>query len=302
MQDVLREILKSQAHVAAGLIVFWMLIGVVLGLIAGVLAFLGLLKSGALRLDGTHAPWFRILSAVLVIGAGACFGGSIGGCEGTLRGTERIVRESQFRTEGLRRAGEAVAGALVWSDFALVNHFAGKEPTLREEQVAAVDAFLKSGREFDLRAFQERLGRTEAEFVRKISDSAGADVRARMGLAPGGVPDRLLLMSLGFVMDYGVRKTVRGQIDKHGLRDGVDGLFGALDTAGKLSGDPATASMPELAEAIVDRSLIPLLLTPAKSLVRAPQLTSAILMLGAFLLPALGFWIGRKVQASRVPH
>ena len=42
-----------------------------------------------------------------------------------------------------------------------------------------------------------------------------------------------------------------------------------------------------------------ILLAPAKALTRGPQMTSLVLMLGAFLLPALGFWIGRRIEASR---
>lgn len=294
MQEVLREILRSQAHIAAGLFALWIVIGTLTGLAVGGVAALVLAKTGALHLGWKHAVWLRVLSCLWVIAAGAFFGGSIGGCEGTLRGTEKIVRESQFRTEGLRRAGEAVAGTLVWIDLAIENHLAKKDISLREEQVASVDAFLKGGREFDVRAFQGRLERAEGELVRKIVDSARTEVAAKMGLAPGGVPEALLGTTLGLLAEHGLRKSVRDQLEKHGL----EGLFGGMDLAAKAKGDPATAALPELAEGIVDHGLIPLILGPARALTRGPQMTSLFLMLGAFLLPALGFAIGRKVEAS----
>lgn len=299
MEEVLREILKSQAHVAAGMFALWLVLGAVAGAALGAAVLVLQLKSGALRLQWKGGLWLRVLSGVWLIAAGGFLGGSMGGCEGTLRGTEKIVRESQFRTEGLRRAGEAVAGSLVWIDLAMENHLTKKDLSLREDQVAAVDAFLKSGREFDLVVFQARLERAEEELLRKAVDAAGTGVRGKMGLAPGGMADSLMMGSLRLVVQHGVRKAVVEQMDKHGVKDAVDGLFGALSAAGKARGDSATAAMPELAEAIVDRSLIPLILTPARALARGPQLTSLLLMLGAFLLPPLGFWIGRKVEASK---
>lgn len=299
MQDVLREILKSQAHVAAGIVTLWFAIGAVLGFLAGLLAFAILLRTGALRLEWRHATWLRALSAAMVLTAGVAFGSSIGGCEGTLRATERVVRESQFRTQALKRAGESVAAALMWTDFALENHLTRKELTLRPEQAAAVEAFVKSQGEFDLSGFRDRMSRTQAEVMDKVTASAAADVRARLGLAAGGVPDRLMVSSLGLVMDYGVRGAVAGNLEKHGLKDGAEGLFRALDEAGKVSGTATAASFPELTEAIIDRSLIPLILTPARALARGPQITSLILMVAVFLLPAAGFLVGRRWEASR---
>ncbi len=299
MQNILREILKSQAHVAAGLFALWLVIGILAGLVAGGVAALVLAKTGALRLAWKHAVWLRVLSCLWVIAAGGFFGASIGGCEGTLRGTEKIVRESQFRTEGLRRAGEAVAGTLAWIDLAVENHLTKKDIQLSEAQVSSVDLFLKGGREFDVRAFQARLERAEEELVRKIVDSAKAEVTAKMGLAPGGAPEALLGMTLRLLAEHGLRKAVRDQLEKHGAKEGVQGLFAGMDEAAKAKGDPATASLAELAEAIVDRSLIPLILVPATALTRAPQTTSLLLMAGAFLLPALAFWIGRKLEAPR---
>jgi hypothetical protein len=296
MDDILQEILKSQAHVVAGLFVLWLLIGIGGGLLLGGGAGLALSKLGAMRLEWKHARWLRALSVLWLVGSFGFLGGALGGCEGTLRGTERVVRQSQVRTEGLRRAGEYVSASVVYLDFAIRGHEERKDIALRPEDWTRIEAFTLGKAEFDVRAFRARLDRVEAEFVSKIVGSAKEDLRKNLKIAPGGVAERMLDAALPLLARHGLRKTVGGKLEDQGLTEGVDRLFGALDAAARAAGSPDTAAHAELTEEIVERCLIPLVLIPARSIARGQQLTSLLLMAAALALPVAGFAFGRRLE------
>jgi hypothetical protein len=296
MQDILREVLKSQAHVAGGLFFLWLVIGIAGGVVLGALSGLALAKSGALRLEWKHANWMRVLAALWLIGTFGFLGGSMGGCEGTLRGTEKVVRESQVRTEGLRRAGEYVSASMVYLDFAIRGHEERKDVALRPEEWASVEAFSQGKAEFDVRTFRARLDRTESEMISKLVSTAKSQLQANLKIARGGIAESMLDAALPLLARYGLRKAVVDKLEEQGVKEGVENLFGAMDAAARAGGTPDGASCAEMTEQIADRCLVPLLLWPARSLARGQQLTSLILMVVALAIPIAGFAIGRQVE------
>jgi len=111
---MLDQFLKTQIHLAAGLIALWAIIGIAAGLAAAALCYWISGRCGAWRWDWKRAVWFRALTVLWLISGFGILGAWAGSAEGTLRGTERVVRDSHLRTEGLDRAGRlgAIAVAL----------------------------------------------------------------------------------------------------------------------------------------------------------------------------------------------
>lgn len=306
MERLFQEILKAEPHVAAGILALWIGLGIAGGLVlAGLLAFV-LARAGALRLEGKHGPWLRILAVLWLLVALGSLGGSAGAAEGALRAAERIVTQGPFRTEVLRRAGEAVSAAIYTVDLCIRNEAGGKPLTPDDAQKAELDLFVKGGREFEAGAFPGRLEKAETALVRKLVDSARPEVQAKLSLPKSAAIEWLLDSSLGFLIDRQLRGRVREELEKAGAREAAEGLFAALDTSARAKGDPVTAAHADLADAIVERSLIPLILKPARDLARGPQLVCFLLASGAVLLPVLLFKFLRgraegKVDSAPAP-
>jgi hypothetical protein len=295
--EIALEILKSRAHVVAGLVVLWTVIGLVSGLgLAGVALFAAG-KLGAWRLAWKHGVWLRVLNALWMAGAFAALGSMIGCCEGSLRGIETAVRESQFRTELLQRAGEAGAFGIAWTDVFLENLEAKRDGPLSEEQSKRVDAFARGDAELDVRAFLARLDRCDAVLVEKGVDEAKRQVRKRVALPESRLADWLIEAALAHLVRKAVRDKAGGALAEQGVD--VAGLLAGLPAVAKASGHPDTIAAKELADHIVERALIPGILTPTRKYFRGTQLTYGLAMAGALALSVVAFWIGRVIERSR---
>src|SRR5688500_4205336 len=105
MGGIVGEILRTQAHVAAGRIVLWTLVGLAAGLMLGKLTDAMGGRLGAWAFDWRHAEVLRATNALWLYSAFVLLAMPIGFLEGSLRGVDVIVRESQFRHGVLERAG-----------------------------------------------------------------------------------------------------------------------------------------------------------------------------------------------------
>src|SRR5688572_23819147 len=123
MGALFAELLKTQAHIAAGRILLWTAIGLVAGLALARLTYWIAGRYGAWKLDVPLAEAVRVMSAIWLYVAMAVLGLILGFAEGSLRGLEVIVRESQFRHEVLRRAGDYASLGVAWIDL----YLAGRE-------------------------------------------------------------------------------------------------------------------------------------------------------------------------------
>lgn len=291
---MLQEILKSQAHFLVGSILLWTAIGAVAGLALGILIYFACARAGAFALDWRHAKWLRAASAVFLTGALALLAASMGGCEGTLRGVERVVDKSQFRTEGLDRVAALGAAGTLWLDLHLLNLEAGKPGALTPEQVKTFEAYERGEHELDVPAFAGRLGRAEDRIVREAAPQCREYLRAKVGIPDSAVVDTMLTTALEVLLKRKLRAEVRERFEAYGVD--VERFYASLAGLARARGHPDRVSFRELADHIAAEVLVPAVLTPARGLVRGQQFTCALLMAGAVALPLAGFWIARRLM------
>ncbi len=295
--EVLKHVKGSQAHVIAGQLLLWTVIGLAAGLVLAVVVLLAAGKLGAWRLAWKHGVWLRVLNALWLVGAFAALGSMIGCCEGSLRGVETAVRESQFRTELLARAGEAGAVGMAWTDLFIANLEARRDGPLGEEQSKRVEAFAKGESELNVTQFLARLDRSEGVLVEKGVVEAKAQLRKHVALPESRLADWLVGTALAYLVRKAVREKAAGALAEQGAD--VGGFLSTLPDAAKAGGDPDTIGVKALGDHIVERALIPGILTPTRKYFRGTQLTYAIVMAGALVLSVVAFWIGRVIERSQ---
>lgn len=279
------EFLRSQAPSLIGAILLWGALGAVAGALLGWAAYAAAGRGRAWTLEAPGAKWARALAALWLIATWAALAGTMGGCEGLTRATERVVARSPFRTEGLDRAGAFGAAAAFWLDLYLQNAEAAGPRPLTEPQARAFQAYLKDESVFDLRAFLGRLDRAEARIVHEAVPSCREAVRAKLGVPEG----RFVNALLDYALEVILRRRLRGELRAtfEGVGVDVDRFFAAL---------PASARATELATYIVEEALVPAVVRPVRSMARGQQLLSAILMAAALALPLAVFWIARRAR------
>lgn len=293
MQAILNEILKSQAHIVAGTLVLWTVIGALGGVLLAIAATALLSMAGAFRLEWRHAAWVRVPTYMLVAIAFGVLGGMIGGCEGALHGVERVVRQSQFRTELLDRGGTACAVGLYGIDLCLANAEAGRKGGLTDAQEADWDAFVRGERELNVPDFLRRLQEAEGRVVQEAVGAAKARLREHVNVPKAPLVESLLDSALAFVM----RKALREKLTEALAGQDVDlsKFFLTLPAAARARGDGNGITCQELADHVVEKAFIPAILGPTRKWLRAHQVVYALLMLASLLVAVIGFWIGRFI-------
>lgn len=268
---MLQELLNSQLHVAAGTVLLWIAIGGLLGALLGFIAHRVSSKAGAYRLEPAALRWPRIASAAWLLLAGLSLGGSMGGCEGTLRGVEKVVRESQFRKEALDRAAAFGAAGMVWLDL----HLQGTE--------GSAPATLTQDRPIDIRAFLGRLERAEARIVKEALPKCMEYLRTKVDLPKSGLVASMAEAS----MEFAIRKVLRDKVKEQFVSRGVpiDDFFATL---------PDRMTFRQLSGHIAEKALVPIFVSPARAWTRGHQLILGVLLVLALALPALAFSIARR--------
>ena len=291
MSQIIDEVLKTQLHVGVGLAVLWSVFGCLAGVMISFGCYLLMSKLGAFRLNWKFAAWPRTLTVLWLAVTFAILGGMMGGCEGTLRATQRVVKQSQFRTEALQPVGDAVADGLFQID-----HW------LREPDVPApVDSFRQGELELSATSLLRQIDAVEEVAARKAVDATKQQIATRMGTARGGVVETLTNEFLDVIARRLLRAKAKEQLDKVGLADALFEFFDTLPAAARARGDPDTISHAELASHVVDHGLIPALLQPARRFVRTQQVVLVALSILATVLPTFAFWIARKSWPSDTP-
>jgi hypothetical protein len=278
---IFRELLQSQIHrvglyavVAAGA-------GLLLGMLLGTTLYFLTKLAGAFRLGGTRERWGRIAAAVFTAGGCAALGSLMGCWEGSLRGYERVVSESQLRTEGLRRVSEAVAVGLYLTDMSL------------QERTPAEKEFLEGRCDFDPVGLLNRLDRAEREAIRRRLPELTEAVRKKVPMPESALLDALMGKLFEAVILRAVHAEIGGRLKDFGAD--IDRFLRTLPEAARPGGDPARLSFEEARIHFEETVLIPVLLTPARAFVRSQQLALAAGMMVVWLIPVVAVAVARRM-------
>lgn len=294
MGGIVGEILRTQAHVAAGRMILWTLAGLAAGLLLGKLTDSIAGRLGGWDFEWRHAEVLRATNALWLYSAFVLLATPIGFLEGSLRGVDVIVRESQFRHGVLDRAGHYGSLGVSWVDL----YLAGREsspPVPEPERERAWQAFARGEAELDAVVFLARLERSQATLVREATEAARTRLRALEGYG-GGLMGRLVELSLTLITHRYTRDAAVYILGKEGAD--LSSFFGTLPQAAAASGSPTGLSHRELQSHVVERALIPNIMGPTRLFVRAQQFLVAVFLPLVPLPSLLLFWAARATARA----
>ncbi len=289
-----------KAQLAQGLTVLLGLgcAGLVAGSVLGGVGFLLMRKMGALRLASRYARAARFIAGLWLIVSFGVLLGFVGGLEGVLRGADRVLAQSQLRTDVLDRGGDLTAFGLVALDMALVNLEANESDVLTRAQEKALDEFARGKGSFRVIDFIKRLEQAEEKLVEPATQSGLNKVRAQFSIAKGGTVDSLVEPALRFFARRMLKKELESNLGGIELVQGMGRVLERMPQAAKAQGDPETLTRKELSGLIVEQAFVPALVKPVWLYVRTNQCLCLFGMLTSMLLLGGVFWLGRVIEGQ----
>jgi hypothetical protein len=165
-----------------------------------------------------------------------------------------------------------------------------------DERERRWQAFARGETELDAPELLARLERSQAALVKEAAEAARTRLRSLEGYG-GGLIGRLVEMGLNLVTHPYTRSAAAWLLGRQGAD--VSTFFTTLPAAAAAHGSPRGLSHAELSAHIVERTLVPNLMGPARLFVRAHQATIAALLPVVPLPPLLLFWIARRLRSRR---
>lgn len=291
--SVLRELLKSQSHVLFGHLIGWGMMGGFIGMIFSLVLFFMLRAVGAYTWEWKHAKWFRLLTAILLVGAGTVLGGFIGAGQGALSGGEVVLRKSQLAEDVFPIASDYGAEML-----ARVYLQTGKEELSGKEIEATIERFRNNEWELNVVELLRRVDQASHKMLNDVIETTKAQFQESNPEMKGQASEGLLFSVMSTLARALAAREARNQFRKLGF--GLDKIFEdlvlRLPEAAKLKGDPETMSQSELSEHLTQKGLVPLILVPIRHIVRSYQLVCVGIFMAFLLLPILGFFFAEMLR------
>lgn len=290
--DILREAARTQIVSAFGEILKWTVLGFLSGAILAVGGYFLIRALGGYRWQWRHAVWFRRLTLVLLLSVCPLLLGQAGCAQGQLNGAEVVLRDSQVGKDLLPKAGEFGADLLIVIDwFTLTSELGVLIPALPE---AELTQFRKGESKLDVVALIRRIDRlTEGaseKLVRLLKDEALKRNPQWKGATGEKVLDWLLPKLADRLLEKKRSKVVEG------LRPFLQDL--EAEAAIQLD---SKMSRAQVSAFLVDRVMVPTLLSPVRSIVRGVQKVALIVVGLVLLLPVVFFRSAEFMRARGTP-
>jgi hypothetical protein len=292
--DAVNIVLETELHTLLGMSALWSVIGGVVGLAAGVLAYVVVRKLGGYDWGWAHAKWIRWLTCAVVVLGTATAGGAIGLGKGASDGFEVVLRKSQLATEVFPVAGDVAADLIAMLYLELSIDAATDDPSGAQAQAAKAEraskltAFRAGTFEIDVVNLAEGANTLQSARVAEIVEELEDEVLTQFPSWRGGAFEKVLntvLVTLGeALVSHEVKKLGLGKLVRQMQR-----AVKALPKAAAKTGDPNRIDRAELSEHVVQFGVVPALMLPVRSFIRGYQFAAAAAFLGLLLLPVCFF-------------
>ncbi len=261
-------------------LVFWTVLGALLGLFVGVILSIWLHRRGLYRLPWPRVRyWLSLLIITINILVMPFLFGTIGFVEGLYRSGEVALRHSVIGKEWLPKIAESGADA-----------------------ICCVDAFCEKGDAIDWQAIQaERkpvnvpkllahVDKIKGGVGDKITEQAKAKLFEDNPEWQEGVTATVIDWTLPVLIYYLCNHELQSQLGNYG----VPNLLGDLHKEATKDGD-GLMTHAELTTHLSERVMIPLILYPLKSWVTGTQWSTLGIAILAFATPPIMLWITRWI-------
>lgn len=292
---ILRELGRSQASGFLLDLGLWTLLGTALGAVLAIVTCAVFSRWGWYHGHWRFARGMRWTTFSAQVLLAAIFLGLAGFWSGAIRGTERVLTQSQLRTEVFPEIGNAIADGMAWIQLRATS------------SVGTNDTALTAGLE------EFRAGKWELHaprFLRELDDFHEATVtnfvarleQTTLEHAPqlkGGLGEQLLHGLLNGLARRLVEQKVAGELKNYGADRVYKIIRTQLPAEAAKAGVPETISRPELSTFLVRDGIVPGILQPVRFTARAQQLPLLLIALLVLFAPPLCFrWAQKRLMQS----
>lgn len=282
-QTLVLALLREDMPRMLGAVVGWTVLGGLLGLIVGLLAFFLIRAWGGYRLQGKWSGLWQVLTAVFTVLVALGCGGVAGFHEGTWRGVERLAKDGAFSERYLAPIGHA--GALLLAGlYCLGDETTGALPT-QDQLIARVKAFERGTWEINAAEMDLRMSRLSVTTVNAGLTAVKSDLQLRF---PGMRNPRVNRMVSWFLEKMAL-SAIPGEADSALARSEVvqvsRKIIRGLPAEAAKAGNPATVGCAELSTFVGWQALKPLVMHPLRDAMRANEFAALLFFLVCLLVP-----------------
>lgn len=302
--DALNMVLETELHTLLGMSAIWSVIGGVIGLGVGILAYALVRKLGGYDWGWPHAKWFRWLTCAVVVLGTVAVGGAIGLGKGASDGFEVVLRKSQLATEVFPVAGDVAADliATLYLELSIEDTAEAlsdaQAKTAKADRASKLAAFREGVYEIDVASLMAGANTLQAARVTEIVKELEDEVLDEFPSWRGGTFEKVLntvLVTLGeALVSHEVKKLGLGKLVRQMTK-----AVKSLPKAAAKSGDPKLIDRGELSEHVVQFGVVPALMVPVRSFIRGYQFAAAGAFLALLLLPVAFFRTAEFIRSRR---
>ena len=267
----------------------WTLLGVFVGILAGLPVSILLRRIGAYRLPWPRV-WFWLTAILFTLNTIALpiLCGAIGFFEGMYNSAEVGLRQSRMGKEWLPVIAAYGSSAIIVADMRLE---AGEIDLNRWEEIHEKQPGLNVVRMLD------RLDPLQAEAAGKIAVHAKAKIFAEYPDWQGTASETVIDWTLPPLLNYLLNRKLQKKLADYGVPD----FLGEMRAEARADGDDMLTHA-ELTRFLTDRVLIRMVLYPLRKWLSSLQTTATLIILAWFAVPMLllsltrwiNFWVKRQ--------
>lgn len=293
---VLRELTRTQASGFLLELVKWTLLGASAGVLLATLGCFIFSRLGWYDLRARYARGLRWTIFALTIVLAGFFFGTAGLWQGAVRGSERVLTQSQLTTGVFPEIANALADGMAWVQ--LQATLSGE--TNRTELDAKLEAFRAGQWELHAPQFLQQLDAlTEAVITNSLAKLEQSTL-ARAPQLKGGLGEKLLHQFLHGLGRPLITKQASSRLQSWGANQVYYALREKLTPEAALAGNPESITRSELSRFLIRDGIGPGILNPIHFIARSQQFPLLGISLLIIVLPPICLRLARN-RFNRTP-
>ncbi|MHB0999442.1 MAG: hypothetical protein ACYC27_09370 [Armatimonadota bacterium] len=302
-REIFQFVLTNQLPGMIGIVVFWTVLGGLLGLLLGLLVFIKIRALGGYRLEWRYAVWLRVLTGVLMVGCTIVCGTMIGFYDGVWRGVQKVAVQGDLGTQVMPRV-DGYGAQFIAGVYSMCPSVDGTEnPVITQKEMQQQMASFADGKwEIDVSQMQSRVSSIHKHTIDSAIQYLLHDSRIRYPEKKDTVSDKILywfLQRIGEGMLPAKVKEVKNTVQDSNMAKFTRKLLRDLPSEAAKNGNPQTIGYMDLSAYLARKSMQPLIIIPVRGFARTHQAGFGIFLLLTLVLPVAVFRLAHYIHQRR---
>ena len=287
---ILHELARTQAAGFLWDLVVWTSLGALVGALLAILACVIFSRLGWYDLRIRFARGLRWTVFLLTTVLAGFFFATIGLWQGAVRGSERVLTQSQLNTVIFPEIANTIADGMAWVQVQ-ANSPGGTNDT---EWPARLESFRADQWELDASQFFRQLDSLTEEVVTNSLVRLEQSALERAPQLKGGIGEKLLHQTLHGLGRPLITKQATSKLKHWGANQVYYAIREKLTPEAALAGNSETIKRSEISRFLIREGLVPGILNPIRTVARSQQIPLLIIGLLVIFLPPVCFRLAQS--------